>query len=136
MAAVIVLCVLEGLDDLVSVPFEADACLLVVGTKVLDELVVFIVKNGLEDCVEGVESGLRPHFHVVLVGLLNALFGAPFDEERYSQGMVLWWFLGIDSHTMGLAVIDQCGLTRDLALFDAGDQTEVGEKGLTLRYAS
>lgn len=33
-----------------------------------------------------------------------------------------------DFHT----VILQCGLTRDLELFDAGDQTEVGEKGLTL----
>lgn len=26
----------------------------------------------------------------------------------------------------------QCGLKRDLTLFDAGDMTEVGEKGLTL----
>jgi hypothetical protein len=32
-----------------------------------------------------------------------------------------------------LLVIDQCGLERDLSLFDAGDKTEVGEKGLTLR---
>ena len=31
-------------------------------------------------------------------------------------------------------VIYQCGLERDLTLFDAGDKTEVGEKGLTLRY--
>lgn len=31
-------------------------------------------------------------------------------------------------------VIHQCGLTRDLSLFDAGDATEVGEKGLTLRF--
>ncbi|KAI0932659.1 hypothetical protein AcW1_000282 [Taiwanofungus camphoratus] len=46
----------------------------------------------------------------------NILFGAPFDEERYNK------------------VIDQCGLERDLTLFDAGDKTEVGEKGLTLRY--
>jgi hypothetical protein len=30
-------------------------------------------------------------------------------------------------------VIVQCGLERDLALFEAGDHTEVGEKGLTLR---
>jgi hypothetical protein len=30
-------------------------------------------------------------------------------------------------------VIYQCGLQRDLSLFDAGDKTEVGEKGLTLR---
>ncbi|KAF8265084.1 hypothetical protein EI94DRAFT_1736769, partial [Lactarius quietus] len=29
-------------------------------------------------------------------------------------------------------VIYQCGLQRDLSLFDAGDKTEVGEKGLTL----
>jgi ABC-type bacteriocin/lantibiotic exporter with double-glycine peptidase domain len=29
-------------------------------------------------------------------------------------------------------VIRQCGLKRDLTLFDAGDLTEVGEKGLTL----
>jgi hypothetical protein len=32
-----------------------------------------------------------------------------------------------------LLVIYQCALQRDLSLFDAGDQTEVGEKGLTLR---
>ncbi|EKM60769.1 uncharacterized protein PHACADRAFT_246884 [Phanerochaete carnosa HHB-10118-sp] len=44
----------------------------------------------------------------------NILFGAPYDEERYNK------------------VIDQCALRRDLTLFDAGDQTEVGEKGLTL----
>ncbi|KAK7694257.1 hypothetical protein QCA50_001437 [Cerrena zonata] len=44
----------------------------------------------------------------------NILFGAPYDEERYN------------------AVIEQCALKRDLELFDAGDQTEVGEKGLTL----
>lgn len=31
-----------------------------------------------------------------------------------------------------LAVIYQCGLKRDLELFEAGDKTEVGEKGLTL----
>ncbi|CEL51761.1 ATP-binding cassette transporter abc4 OS=Schizosaccharomyces pombe (strain 972 / ATCC 24843) GN=abc4 PE=3 SV=1 [Rhizoctonia solani AG-1 IB] len=44
----------------------------------------------------------------------NILFGAEFDKERYKQ------------------VISQCGLERDLTLFDAGDQTEVGEKGMTL----
>ncbi|TFY83125.1 hypothetical protein EWM64_g881 [Hericium alpestre] len=44
----------------------------------------------------------------------NILFGAPYDEARYKQ------------------VIYQCGLARDLTLFEAGDQTEVGEKGLTL----
>lgn len=30
-------------------------------------------------------------------------------------------------------VLFQCGLTRDLKLFEAGDMTEVGEKGVTLR---
>ncbi|KAI0260098.1 P-loop containing nucleoside triphosphate hydrolase protein [Gloeopeniophorella convolvens] len=44
----------------------------------------------------------------------NILFGAPYDETRYRK------------------VIYQCGLTRDLSLFEAGDRTEVGEKGLTL----
>ncbi|KZV91533.1 P-loop containing nucleoside triphosphate hydrolase protein [Exidia glandulosa HHB12029] len=44
----------------------------------------------------------------------NILFGAPFDEERYWK------------------VVYQCGLERDLSLFDAGDLAEVGEKGLTL----
>ena len=33
-------------------------------------------------------------------------------------------------------VLYQCALKRDLSLFDAGDQTEVGEKGITLRYVS
>ena len=33
-------------------------------------------------------------------------------------------------------VIHQCALERDLELFDAGDKTEVGERGLTLRLAS
>ena len=44
----------------------------------------------------------------------NILFGAPYDQERYEQ------------------VLHQCALKRDLDLFDAGDATEVGEKGVTL----
>ena len=36
--------------------------------------------------------------------------------------------------TIGPApVIHQCALERDLELFEAGDATEVGERGLTLR---
>lgn len=31
-------------------------------------------------------------------------------------------------------MLKQCALEKDLALWEAGDQTEVGEKGLTLRY--
>ncbi|KAJ3543408.1 hypothetical protein NM688_g5857 [Phlebia brevispora] len=45
----------------------------------------------------------------------NILFGAAYDEERYQK------------------VIYQCALTLDLKLLDAGDATEVGEKGLNLR---
>ncbi|KAF7305977.1 ATP-binding cassette transporter [Mycena chlorophos] len=44
----------------------------------------------------------------------NILFHAPFDEERYKK------------------VLYQCALERDLELWQAGDETEVGEKGLTL----
>ena len=44
----------------------------------------------------------------------NILFGSEFNETRYRK------------------VIYQCGLNRDLTLFEAGDKTEVGEKGLTL----
>jgi hypothetical protein len=31
-------------------------------------------------------------------------------------------------------VLKQCALEHDLGLFQAGDETEVGEKGLTLRF--
>ncbi|KAJ7461841.1 hypothetical protein B0H11DRAFT_117745 [Mycena galericulata] len=44
----------------------------------------------------------------------NILFGAEYDEERYKK------------------VLYQCALERDLELFEAGDRSEVGEKGLTL----
>ncbi|KAJ7825733.1 P-loop containing nucleoside triphosphate hydrolase protein [Mycena olivaceomarginata] len=44
----------------------------------------------------------------------NITFDTPFDEERYKK------------------VLYQCALEPDLALFQAGDQTEVGEKDLTL----
>ncbi|KAF8157940.1 multidrug resistance-associated ABC transporter [Crassisporium funariophilum] len=44
----------------------------------------------------------------------NILFGSPFDETRYKK------------------VIKQCALERDLELFETGDHTDVGERGLTL----
>lgn len=46
----------------------------------------------------------------------NILFGSEYDAVRYEK------------------VIRQCALEKDLELFEAGDQTEVGEKGLTLRF--
>jgi len=44
----------------------------------------------------------------------NILFAAPFDEQRYKD------------------VIIACALERDLEILDAGDETLVGEKGITL----
>ncbi|CDK28703.1 unnamed protein product [Kuraishia capsulata CBS 1993] len=44
----------------------------------------------------------------------NIVFASPFSEERYQK------------------VIDACGLKRDLEILSAGDQTEIGEKGITL----
>ncbi|THC96422.1 hypothetical protein EYZ11_004119 [Aspergillus tanneri] len=44
----------------------------------------------------------------------NIVFASPFDQRRYN------------------AVIKACALERDLAILDAGDQTMVGEKGISL----
>ncbi|KAF4573251.1 hypothetical protein EYR36_007762 [Pleurotus pulmonarius] len=46
----------------------------------------------------------------------NIIFGSTsgFEEERYR------------------AVLEACALTKDLEMFDAGDLTEIGEKGITL----
>ncbi|KAF8150440.1 P-loop containing nucleoside triphosphate hydrolase protein [Mycena galopus ATCC 62051] len=44
----------------------------------------------------------------------NIVMSTHFDEERYNK------------------VLDQCGLVKDLALFEWGDRTMVGERGLTL----
>lgn len=44
----------------------------------------------------------------------NILFGQPYDEARYKQ------------------VIHDCALLTDLKLLEDGDETEVGEKGITL----
>ncbi|KAG7856359.1 hypothetical protein KL939_004011 [Ogataea angusta] len=44
----------------------------------------------------------------------NIIFASPFNQERYD------------------AVIHACGLTRDLSILEAGDETEIGEKGITL----
>ena len=44
----------------------------------------------------------------------NILFGESFDANRYQQ------------------VIRDCALQTDLTLFSDGDETEIGEKGVTL----
>lgn len=45
----------------------------------------------------------------------NILFGSVYNEVRYRQ------------------VLFQCALMPDLKLWEAGDLTELGEKGLTAR---
>ena len=44
----------------------------------------------------------------------NILFGSPFNQQRYDE------------------VIEACALTQDLQILVAGDQTEIGEKGINL----
>ncbi|TMW69131.1 hypothetical protein Poli38472_001287 [Pythium oligandrum] len=44
----------------------------------------------------------------------NILFGLPFDAKKYER------------------VIDACGLTKDFEQFPAGDETEIGQKGVNL----
>ncbi|KAK9710865.1 Transporter of the ATP-binding cassette (ABC) [Basidiobolus ranarum] len=44
----------------------------------------------------------------------NILFGQPLEEARYNE------------------VIEACALTRDLEILEAGDETEIGEKGIAL----
>ena len=56
-----------------------------------------------------------------------------FDTRKVGNVFVPLLFFRL-SHIF--QVIHQCALERDLELFDAGDKTEVGERGLTLRLAS
>ncbi|BGP40114.1 hypothetical protein JCM10449v2_004072 [Rhodotorula kratochvilovae] len=44
----------------------------------------------------------------------NIIFGSPFEEERYKQ------------------VVEACALQADLEMFNAGNETEIGEKGISL----
>src|SRR5436305_3110920 len=44
----------------------------------------------------------------------NILFDLPFDEDRYNK------------------VLNVCALSKDLEIFEFGDKTEIGEKGITL----
>ena len=64
----------------------------------------------------------------------NILFGSAYDEVRYRKGRKYVYFRSISfTWAKRFQVLYQCALERDLELFDAGDKTEVGERGLTLR---
>jgi len=65
----------------------------------------------------------------------NILFHSEYDEARYKKGECQTspcraFVFSRASH----AVLYQCALEQDMAMFEAGDQTEVGERGLTLRF--
>ncbi|GJJ15115.1 hypothetical protein Clacol_009390 [Clathrus columnatus] len=63
-----------------------------------------------------VQSGTIKECSITALTLVksNILFGSEYDETRYKK------------------VIFQCGLQQDLTLFEAGDNTEIGERGFTL----
>lgn len=62
----------------------------------------------------------------------NILFGSPYDEQRYHAGISHYIISSCNVSSLG-SVLEQCALNPDLALWSAGDLTEVGERGLTLR---
>lgn len=75
------------------------------------------------------------HFHIIFIQD-NILFGKKCDEERYKKGEMRFILLRSFLLLTEIIVLKQCALERDLSLWEAGDLTEVGEKGLTLRYVA
>ncbi|QRW00095.1 ABC transporter transmembrane region [Ceratobasidium sp. AG-Ba] len=60
----------------------------------------------------------------------NILFGSEYEEERYMKGaLVLNPLLSVAND---IQVISQCALERDFELLDAADETQVGDRGVTL----
>lgn len=68
----------------------------------------------------------------------NILFNSPYEEDRYQKGSSTYiFYFVLGSLLMDQPpVLHQCALEEDLQLFEAGDQTEVGERGLTLRQVA
>jgi ABC-type multidrug transport system fused ATPase/permease subunit len=60
------------------------------------------------------------------------VFNSPYDEDRYKKRFVIALFFMLCGYSDLWIVLYQCALEPDLELFEAGDETEVGEKGLTL----
>jgi len=65
--------------------------------------------------------------HSVKISCLNR------RTMRHGIGKVCTFFFCGDPEQTGTTVLYQCALERDLELFSAGDATEIGEKGITLR---
>jgi hypothetical protein len=61
----------------------------------------------------------------------NILFGLPYNRDRYEKG--IFDCIHCSALTNEVLVIYQCALTQDLRRLETGDETEIGEKGLTLR---
>lgn len=55
-----------------------------------------------------------PHSTLACLAQENILFGQPYEKQRYE------------------AVLDACALRDDVAALPAGDQTELGERGINL----
>ncbi|KAL3981708.1 multi drug resistance-associated protein (MRP) [Acanthocheilonema viteae] len=70
--------------------------------------------NGTLDIVGSIAYAPQQPWIQNLSLMDNILFGSPFNSERYKT------------------VIDACALKPDLATLPAGDQTEIGEKGINL----
>ncbi len=81
-------------------------------------------------------KGLRAVLNLTCRLQENILFGSPYDEARYNKGEGHMKRVSRVQSKCGAPVIKQCALERDLSLFEAGDQTEVGEKGITLRLVN
>jgi ABC-type iron transport system FetAB ATPase subunit len=64
----------------------------------------------------------------------NIIFTSDFDQTRYEKGETFQSSPFARNQLTRDIVLHQCALDQDLSLFKAGDATEVGEKGLTLRY--
>ena len=63
--------------------------------------------------------------------LRTTLFSVHLTTIHVTRKVTTFRMIGIE--TKSAIVIYQCALEHDLELFDAGDLTEVGEKGITLR---
>ncbi|QRW00087.1 ABC transporter transmembrane region [Ceratobasidium sp. AG-Ba] len=60
----------------------------------------------------------------------NILFGSEYEEERYMKGVLALKPLLLVAND--IQVISQCALERDFELLDAADETQVGDRGVTL----